>query len=308
MQSSKKSAPTEEMRESHRLAARLGRLAGWSDRVALVVLSVLMVLGAALVVRKHSPGRTVVAGTAWTEALACAFVDGWCPAGWGWGEWEIAAGLLRGRALAGQDAVYFFCQRAALEPASHLQAPAARPRPSGPIGNSEQPCAPFAHSGEFLLETRVRLRAGFGVEGPEAQLLIRDGSEAREGAGVTLGAGRESIRVRYRTNGREHVYRTIPLGRRTELDRWYRVRFVARGGRVSAYIDGRLTYDSGNAAQAGRRVVEHSPDFRTRYRVLEGGGDTPAYDLPAGKFAEPHIAVREGVAEFEYVKLYVPLE
>ncbi len=92
------------------------------------------------------------------------------------------------------------------------------------------------------------------------------------------------------------------------MDRWYRVRFVARGGRVSAYIDGRLTYDSGNAAQAGRRVVEHSPDFRTRYRVLEGGGDTPAYDLPAGKFAEPHIAVREGVAEFEYVKLYVPLE
>lgn len=306
MESSRGTAPVNGTRGSSRLASGLSALAGWTDRAVLVVLVALMLFGSILVIRKYSTGPTVVDGTAWAETLSCPFANGWCPAGWGWGEWEIVGGLLKGWAPAEQVAVYFFCQRAALEPASHLQPGIDPQRPAGPIGNSDQPCAPFDHSGEFLLETRVRLRAQPGVESAEAQLLIRDGNEAREGAGVTLRAGHESIRVRYRTDGREHVYRTIPLARRTEFDRWYRVRFVARAGRVSAYIDGQRAYDSGDAVQSGRRVLDSSPDFRTRYRVLGGGEGSYGEVLPPGTFAEPHIAVRGGVAEFEYVKLYVP--
>ncbi len=306
MLSRTRSPSTKRTSGSNRPASLVKLFVGWADRAALVVLMALMLFGSALVVRKYSTGATVIGGSAWAESFSCNFARGWCPAGWGWGEWEIAGGLLRGRAPAEQVAVYFFCQRAALEPAPHLQPAADPPRPSGSIGNSDQPCAPFDHSGDFLLETRVRLRAQPGLESSEAQLLIRDGSEAREGAGVTVRAGRESIRVRYRTDGQEHVYRTIPLSRRNEFDRWYRVRFAARDGRVTTYMDGQRVFDSGDAVQSGRRVLDSSPDFRTRYRVVGGGEGSHGQTLPPGTFAEPHIAVRGGVAEFEYVKLYVP--
>lgn len=287
--------------QRHRLEDRAGT-ALWAERGVLILLLIAAVTSAALLVRKYRPRRAEIGGMRWTEILRCDFSDDWCPAGWGWGNWTLTDGSLTGRTPVDQLAVYFFGEPAASRYGAwdvrQRVVPGART-----LGRSDEPCGQFLHAGDFVLEARVRLMQPAEGEDAEAQLLIRDSNRVVDVTGVTLRAERTTARVRYRVGGNEHIYHDVQLDQRTRYGRWYLVQFVAREGHIQAIVDGAVVFDSRFDVGASRSSF--APDYRTRYRASDSGAGARSQSLPVGTFVEPHIAVKNGVAQFERVSLYV---
>lgn len=133
---------------------------------------------------------------------------------------------------------------------------------------------PFTHGGDFLLETRVRLVADEGDRVVEAHLLTRDSRELHNESGAVLFGGQRRVSVRHMVGGTEHVLRVVKPEKPVGEGSWHLLRFAVRAGRVEARLDGALLFRS------------------------EGS-------FPVGVYREPHFAVRNGVAQFSSLKIFV---
>jgi hypothetical protein len=162
----------------------------------------------------------------------------------------------------------------------------------GALGQSDRLCDHFRHGGDFVMETEVRLLRDAPGRSVEAQLLIREGNAVRDETGVTLVGNRAAAVIRYRTGFVDHIQRSWPLPGRIAYHRWYRITFVARGGHVRVEVDGTMVFDSRTDSLPGP----------LRARMDGGGANRPG--LPAGTFIEPHIAVKNGAAEFRALRLF----
>jgi cellulose synthase/poly-beta-1,6-N-acetylglucosamine synthase-like glycosyltransferase len=195
-------------------------------------------------------------GAEWVEAMTWHFSEGFYPGGWGWGDWEITDGLLRGEDDNGNIAVYFF---------------------------------PFSHGDNTLLEVKVKFIESVPGKHVEAQLLTRDTDFIHYESGLVMFADEDSVNVRHMASTRDYVRDVVPVDRDVTLDEWYVMRFMFLNGEIHAFVDDDHVYSSVAAAALRKGNPEES--------------DTTGV-YPMGNYHEPHLAVKWGVAAFEYVKLY----
>ncbi len=254
-------------------------------RTSLVSLTLILLLAGAVYVHRRYPTREI-AGTPWLGTLDCDLTAGWCPAGWGWGAWTRDGSGLTGSAPADSFAVYFFCQPSrggSAEPTAIFDG----------IGNSDRPCAPFRHGGDFVMETEVRLLAGALDRSAEVQLLIRESHAVMAETGLALVAGRRSTILRYRADGVDYILGSWPLPFTLEYGRWYRMTFISADGQIRAEVDGTPVFDS------------RADPLPPRLRGWMDSVDADPRVLPPAVFVEPHVAVKNGTAEFRAVRLFV---
>lgn len=133
---------------------------------------------------------------------------------------------------------------------------------------------PFRHGGDFLLETKVRIVRGFHPYYVAAQLVTRDSEQVNHESGFVILPEMDQAIIRHYVNKVDHVYTAFPVNVSIEYGVWHVMRFMVHRGRVKAFVDSNAIYDS-NAS------------------------------YPVGEYGEPHLAVRYGIARFEYVKIYV---
>jgi hypothetical protein len=133
---------------------------------------------------------------------------------------------------------------------------------------------PVEHGGDFLLETRVRILPDSAGRVTEVHLLTRGSRELRDESGVVLFGGQNKVSARHMVDRRDYVLRVIKPSETVSLDTWHVLAFAVRDGRVFVWVDGRRVYRS-----------DH------RY--------------PTGHYREPHLAVRNGVAQFSEFRLLV---
>lgn len=167
--------------------------------------AILLFLCASLVFhlsQQDQPETIVLDGVAWTEILYWDFMGGLYPDGWGWEEWDIIDGELEGRESEGEFSVYFL---------------------------------PFAHGGDFILETKFRFVEGLGSD-VEVQLLTRDSNEINFESGMVLFAGERKATVRHMANKIDYVYTAFPINMSIEYGKWYVMRLVLHEGVVKVCL------------------------------------------------------------------------
>lgn len=133
---------------------------------------------------------------------------------------------------------------------------------------------PVEHGGDFLIETRVRILPDSAGRATEAHLLTRDSRELRSESGAVLFGGQNKLSARHMVDRHDYVLRVIKPSDAASLGTWHLLTFAVRDGRVFVWLDGRRVYRS-----------DH------RY--------------PTGHYREPHLAVRNGVAQFSEFRLLV---
>jgi len=180
----------------------------------------------------------------WTEVVSWNFADGECPEGWGWGTWQMVDGTLEMTSDGTVPAVYF---------------------------------VPADHGADFILETEVQLIDGMDGNPVLIHLLTRDSKQMTHESGMVVGADIDQLRVRHMVNTTNHILDVaaspIPLMRGP----WYTLKFVVRGGQVSAFFDDVLVFES-----------------------------APGY--PPGLYREPHVAVESGTARFRSFRVFTAAE
>ncbi|MCP4573544.1 MAG: hypothetical protein GY838_14395 [bacterium] len=176
----------------------------------------------------------------WTEVLAWDFADGPHPEGWGWGTWRFVDGTIELDAGRGEWSVYF---------------------------------TPAIHESDFIMETSVQLISGLGEGGVRAHLLTRDSNQMTHESGMVLAAPPGEVAVRHMVNEVNHTSDLIPSPIARDDHGWHDMKFAAQDGLVSAWIDGRLVFES----------------------------DEPA---PPGYYTEPHFSVESGVARFRDIRIW----
>jgi len=183
----------------------------------------------------------VLDGVAWRQAVAWDVGDGPFPGAWSWGDWRVVDGVLEGRDDDGDFAVYVL---------------------------------PFEHSGDFLIEARVRILADSSGRVAEAHLLTRDGRELRHESGAVLFGGQNRVSARHMVDRVDYVLRVIKPSRPVSEGVWHLLRFAVHDSRVQVWLD-------------GVRI------FRSEKRY------------PTGVYREPHFAVRNGVVQFGGFRILV---
>jgi len=133
---------------------------------------------------------------------------------------------------------------------------------------------PFTHGGQFILETKFRFIEGLDSD-VEVQLLTRDSNEINSESGMVLFAEEKKVTVRHMANRVEYVYRPFSTSLSINYGKWYVMRFMVYNGTVRAFVNESEVYSSNQ-----------------RYQV--------------GEYHEPHLAVRNAIARFGYVKILVP--
>jgi hypothetical protein len=133
---------------------------------------------------------------------------------------------------------------------------------------------PVEHGGDFLLETRVRILPDSAGRSTEVHLLTRDGRELRCESGAVLFSGEPRVSARHMVDRHDYVLRVIRPAAAVNPGAWHLLAFAVRDGRVFVWVDGRRVYRSDR-----------------RY--------------PTGQYREPHLAVRNGVAQFSSFRLLV---
>ena len=132
---------------------------------------------------------------------------------------------------------------------------------------------PFIHGGDFILETRFRFLKGLDND-VEAQLLTRDSSEINSESGMVLFAEEDKVTVRHVADRIDYVYKAFPINVSIEYGEWFVMRLMIYKGIVKAFVNDVQIYGSNES-------------------------------FPVGEYREPHLAVRYGIARFEYLKVYV---
>jgi len=136
---------------------------------------------------------------------------------------------------------------------------------------------PTTHKPEFMLETKVKM-VKQDKEFLNVQILTRDGSEVNSESGLTLFYGENKGSVRHMVNKCDYLLQSFEVGFTVELERWYIMDFAFYEGTVEAYIDGvkKCHFDGGYPKN--------------------------------GTYTEPHVAVFNGTAIFQYVRVYEKYE
>jgi cellulose synthase/poly-beta-1,6-N-acetylglucosamine synthase-like glycosyltransferase len=149
---------------------------------------------------------------------------------------------------------------------------------------------PFDHGDDALLETRVRFVHSEPDHNVEAQLLTRDSDFIHYESGLVLFAGQDSVNVRHMASTRDYVRDIAPTETDVEHGAWYVMRFMFRDGEVHAFVGDEHVYSSVLAAASAREAGAMDADTLGSF--------------PLGEYREPHLAVKWGEAEFEYVRFY----
>lgn len=131
---------------------------------------------------------------------------------------------------------------------------------------------PFTHSGDFILETKFIVVEGLDSD-VEVQLLTRDSSEINFESGMVLFARRNEVTVRHTANRIDYVYRPFSTNLSIDYGEWYVMRFMVHDGTVRVFVDETQVYASKES-------------------------------YPVGEYHEPHLAVRNTVTRFEYVRIF----
>jgi len=155
-----------------------------------------------------------------------------------------------------------------------------------PDGNCAVYFLPFTHSGNVILETKTRLRRNTVDHHVEAQLLTRDDRAVHSESGMAIIAEENRVDVRHMVETVRYIREILPSENRFFCDQWYVMRFIFQDGKIDAYVDGEHVFSS-----------EH---HALRDDVL----DSTAGVYPVAVYHEPHLAVRYGMAQFEYVKIF----
>ena len=133
---------------------------------------------------------------------------------------------------------------------------------------------PFTHGGQFILETKFRFVEGLNGD-VEVQLLTRDSNEINFESGMVLFAEEKKVTVRHMANRIDYVYRPFSTNLSIDYGEWYVMRFMVYNGTLRAIVNEAEVYCSKES-------------------------------YPVGEYHEPHLAVRNAIARFEYVKILVP--
>jgi hypothetical protein len=133
---------------------------------------------------------------------------------------------------------------------------------------------PVEHGGDFLLETRVRILPDSAGRHTEVHLLTRDSRELECESGAVAFGGLDRLSARHMVARHDYVLRVVKPSEAVSLGTWHTLAFAVRDGRVSLWLDGRRLYRSDR-----------------RY--------------PTGRYREPHLAVRNGTAQFSDFRLLV---
>jgi len=134
---------------------------------------------------------------------------------------------------------------------------------------------PFTHVANFVLETKVQFIHGIDILGVEAQVLTRDNNTINFESGVVLFAKENKITIRHMANKTDYVYESFDTSLNVTYGEWYVLRFLIHKGVIKALVNEVQVYVSNNSFSVG--------EF----------------------YHEPHLAVRYGVARFEYVKIFI---
>ena len=141
-----------------------------------------------------------------------------------------------------------------------------------PTGEESVYFLPLTHGGNFVLETKVKLIQGHHPVYAAAQLLTRDSSKQNYESGLVLLPELDQAIVRHMADRTDYVYRAFEINMSIEYGEWYFMRLMVLNGRMRAFVDGNEVYDSNSS-------------------------------FPVTTYGEPHLAVRYGVAAFEYVRI-----
>jgi len=94
------------------------------------------------------------------------------------------------------------------------------------------------------------------------------------------------VDVRHMRGTVQSVRETLPTSSPISRGQWYVMRFILQGEEIDAYVDGDLVFSSNHH---GSSYEKHD-------------GTNGAH--PVAVYNEPHLAVRYGTAQFEYVKIF----
>jgi len=131
---------------------------------------------------------------------------------------------------------------------------------------------PLTHGGNFVLETKVKLIQGHHPVYAAAQLLTRDSSKQNYESGLVLLPELDQAIVRHMADRTDYVYEAFEINMSIEYGEWYVMRLIILNGQMRAFVDGNEIYDSNSS-------------------------------FPVTTYEEPHLAVRYGIAVFEYVRI-----
>jgi len=128
------------------------------------------------------------------------------------------------------------------------------------------------HGGDFVLETKVKLIQGYHTVYAAGQLLTRDSSKQKYESGMVLLPELDQAIVRHMADRVDYVYEAFEINMSIDYGEWYIMRLIVHNGRVRAFLDENKIYDT-------------------------------SCSFPVTTYGEPHLAVRYGVAVFEYVRI-----
>jgi len=131
---------------------------------------------------------------------------------------------------------------------------------------------PLTHWGDFVLETKVKLIQGHDPVYVAAQLLTRDSSKQNYESGLVLLPELDQVIVRHMADRTDYVYKAFEINMSIDYGEWYFMRLMVLNGRMRAFVDGNEVYNSNSS-------------------------------FPVTTYGEPHLAVRYGIAAFEYVRI-----
>jgi len=131
---------------------------------------------------------------------------------------------------------------------------------------------PVSHGGDFVLEVKVKFVEAHHPLYPAAQLLTRDSNKQNYESGMALLPEMKQAIVRHMADRVDYVYKAFEINMSIDYGEWYVMRLIVHEGRMRAFVDGNEIYDSNSS-------------------------------FPVATYEEPHLAVRYGVAAFEYVKI-----
>jgi len=105
-----------------------------------------------------------------------------------------------------------------------------------------------------------------------AQLLTRDSSKQNYESGMALLPEVDQAIVRHMAEGADYVYKAFQINMSLDYGEWYVMRLMVHNGRMIASVDDNEIYDSNSS-------------------------------FPVTTYEEPHVAVRYGIAVFEWVQI-----
>ena len=123
------------------------------------------------------------------------------------------------------------------------------------------------------METKVRIVCGFDPFYVAAQLLARDSEQVNCESGLVILPEMDQAIVRHMANKIDYIYTAFPINTSIDYNEWYTMKLIVQNSLMKAYVNDIQIYVSDDA-------------------------------FPAGEYHEPHLAVRYGTAQFEYVRVH----